>query len=170
MVIHTLRAYACATAAALFAPLTIAGDGAPPGANLQAPRAGVETVTNPHKLLKTHIADGNGFGSALAAATFNVIDSRTVTCGATCTIGIESMVQLNPGGGNWAICLRANGASLSCQYQGHLPDTSTFVVGNARGVTNASLAAGSYVVTTEVFTNNAAFLYGWQTDYRIYKP
>jgi hypothetical protein len=167
---YSTAALAASAALALVSQAAMARDGSPLGANMQAETLGIATVANPHKLKTTHTANANGFGSALAAGAFNVIDSRNVNCADICTIGIESMVQINPAGGNWAICLRANGVYLTCQYQGHLPDVSTFVVGNARGVTNASLAAGVYVVQTEVFTANASSLYGWQTDYRIYKP
>jgi len=122
---------------------------------------------DPRKLQKTYISSGNG--GSLAAGTFNFVESRTVSCSVTvgCVIAQESMVQLSPGGGNWAICLEVNGAYTTCQFQGHLPDTGSFVVGNARG--NVLVPQGTHTVQTDVFTSNAATLAAWQTDHRVYK-
>lgn len=125
---------------------------------------------DPRKLVTTYVSAGNGAGSALTAATFNTIESRTVNCGnaAGCHIGQEAMVQLSTFG-NWAICLRVNGVSSTCQYQGNLPDISSFVVGNARGF-SAAVAQGVHTVQTDVYVDVASTLFGWQTDHRVYKP
>lgn len=138
----------------------------PPGKSMAA--QGVGTLTHdPRKLLKTYVSLGNG-GSLVAG--FNFVESRTVDCPkvAGCSIGQESMLQLNPGGGNWAICLSVNGSYTTCQFQGHLPDTGSFVVGNARGF--LSVPQGVHTVQTEVFVSLASTLAQWQTDHRVYAP
>lgn len=121
---------------------------------------------DPRKLLITYISSGTG--GSLAAGAFNFVESRTVNCAKAggCIISQESMLQLNPGGGNWAICLSVNGTYTTCQFQGHLPDTGSFVVGNARG--NVAVPTGVHTVQTDVFTSNAGTLAAWQTDHRVY--
>jgi hypothetical protein len=160
-------------AAAILATVSqLAFAGAPgptlaPGKVMAPQSIGVMTH-DPRKLLKTYVSTGTG--GALAAGTFNFVESRTVDCpkATGCSIGQESMLQLNPGGGNWAICLSVNGAYTTCQFQGHLPDTGSFVVGNARGF--VSVPQGVHTVMTEVFVSLASTLAQWQTDHRVYAP
>jgi hypothetical protein len=140
----------------------------PPGKSMASSPISVLTH-DPLKIITTYISAGNGGGSALAAGVFNFVESRTVDCNKAggCVVGQESMVQINPGGGNWAICLSVNASYTTCQFQGHLPDTGTFVVGNARGT--VVVPFGIHTVQTDVFTSNAGTLAQWQTDHRLYK-
>lgn len=120
------------------------------------------------KLIRSYIS--NGISAPLSASTFTVLDTRTVNCPNTagCYIGQESMVSLDPAGGNWAICLKVNAAYTTCQMQGQLAHLGSFVVGNARGV--ASVPQGSHTVQTTVYAEAAGLVAQWQTDYRLYKP
>jgi hypothetical protein len=122
-------------------------------------------------VVKIYLNNGNGAGSALSAFVFNTIESGTVNCtnSAGCTVGQDSMVQLSPNSGNWAICLAVDGVYSTCQYQGNMPDVSTFVVGNAKGF-SAKVPFGLHAVRTDVYVEAASSLYGWQTDTRVYKP
>ncbi len=159
---------------ALSSQAAVAAPGTPPGARMKPAATegagGTESYTV-RKVLKIYINNGNGFGSALSAATFNTIESGTVNCtnAAGCTVGQDSMVQLAPNGGNWAICLAVNGIYSTCQYQGHLPHVSSFVVGNAKGF-SATVPFGLHTVRTDVYVDAASTLHGWQTDTRVYKP
>jgi hypothetical protein len=159
---------------ASFSQAAVAAPGVPPGARMKPAASeeagGTESYTE-RKVVKIYLNNGNGFGSALNAFTFNTIESGTVNCtnGAGCTVGQDSMVQLSPNGGNWAICLAVDGVYSSCQYQGNLPDVSSFVVGNAKGF-SAKVPFGLHAVRTDVFVDAASTLHGWQTDTRVYKP
>jgi hypothetical protein len=166
-----LSAKACLLAATVIASMTQlamaagASPDLPAGKTMATSPIGVLTH-DPRKLVNTYISNGNG--GALAAGTFNFVESRTVNCNKAvgCVIEQDSMVQLNPGGGNWAICLSVNSAYTTCQFQGHLPHVGSFVVGNARG--NVLVAQGIHTVQTDVFTSNASTLAAWQTDHRIF--
>jgi hypothetical protein len=159
-------------AAALIASMTQlavaggAGPELPAGKSMAKSAMGVMTH-DPRKLVNTYISSGNG--GSLAANTFNFIESRTVDCNKTvgCLIEQDSMVQLSPGGGNWAICLSVNGTYTTCQFQGHLPDVGSYVVGNARG--NVLVAQGVHTVQTDVYTANASTLAQWQTSHRVFR-
>lgn len=161
-----------AAAVVSLAQVAVAAPGSPAGARMaSAERAGGIETHDPRKLVNTYVSSGNGAGSALAAGTFNTIESRTVNCAnaAGCHIGQEAMVQLVPNGGNWAICTAVNGAYTTCQFQGNLADTSSFVVGNSRGF-SVSVPQGVHTVQTDVFVSLASTLFAWQTDHRVYKP
>jgi hypothetical protein len=144
-----------------------AGPTLPPGKSMAQTNIGPLTHDS-RKLLKTYVSQGNG--GALAAGAFNFVESRTVDCpkAGGCHIGQEAMVQLNPGGGNWAICTSVNAVYTTCQFQGHLPDVGTFVVGNSRGF--VAVPQGVHTVQTDVFVSNASTLAQWQTDHRTYSP
>jgi hypothetical protein len=159
-----------AAAVVSLAQVAVAAPASPPGARMaSAEQAGGIETHDPRKLVNTYVSVGNG--GALGAGLFNTIESRTVNCAnaAGCHIGQESMVQLAPGGGNWAICLAVNGVYTTCQFQGHLPDVGTFVTGNARGF-SVAVPQGVHTVQTDVFVSLASTLAQWQTDHRVYKP
>lgn len=80
------------------------------------------------------------------------------------------MAQLEPQGGDWAICLKIDGVTASCQYQGVLGGPSGYVTGNARGV-KTGVANGSHTVLTQLYVEGAGATYAYyQTDVRVYKP
>lgn len=166
---------AAVAAAVLLSTLAhAASPGAPQGAPRAAASALVEpmTTTGPKKLLNTWIQQGNGSNAPLTQFGFTTLETSTVNCNnaAGCTIGLESMAQLQPQGGDWAICLLVDGVSTSCQYQGSLAASSGYVVGNARGV-RAGVASGSHTVTTQLYAEGAGATYTYyQTDIRVYKP
>jgi hypothetical protein len=123
------------------------------------------------KLAATYDASGNGSGTSLPQFAFTTVATSTVKCNnsAGCSIGIESMAQIQSAGADWAICLLIDGSSVSCQYQGVQAGPSTFVVGNARGW--GTVALGSHTVTTQLYTESASATYEYfQTDARVYKP
>jgi hypothetical protein len=148
--------------------------GAPKGA---APARGMsaDAVAGPNTkevLSATYSASGNGLSASLPAFSFTTIASSTVKCNHLqgCSIGIESMAQMQTGGADWAICLLVDGATTSCQYQGVQSGPSSFVVGNARGWASG-VSNGFHVVETQLYTesNSATYQY-FQTEARIYKP
>lgn len=146
--------------------------GSPPGAGHANATEAAPLVIGPKKLINTYIGQGNGNNAALPQFAYTTIDTATVKCPNTagCTIGIESMTQLKPQGGDWAICLRVDGVSVSCQYQGHQGSGSGYVVGNARGV-KAGVTLGDHTVTTQLYAEGAGATYAaYQSDYRVYKP
>jgi hypothetical protein len=159
---------------ASFSQAAVAAPGGPPGARMMPSATegagGTESYTE-RKVVKIYLNNGNGGGSALSAFVFNTIESGTVNCtnAAGCHVGQDSMVQLAPNGGNWAICLAVDGVYSTCQYQGNLPDISSFVVGNAKGF-SGTVPFGLHTVRTDVYVEAASALYGWQTDTRLYKP
>jgi len=161
-----------ASLVALFSQ-AFAQSGMPPGVAAAAPSdVSVLAAVGPKKLINTFIAAGNGGASALPTGVYTVIDTSAVNCGnaAGCTYGFESMVQIKPVAGDWAICLFVDSISVSCQYQGHLGSTSGWVVGNARGV-RLGVAQGAHTVQTKVYVEGTgAVLAAYQTDYRVYKP
>ena len=173
----SIRSFAPAaiTLAALCSALAhAASPGMPHGAPKAAPSAAVEpaTTSGPKKLLNTWIQQGNGSNAPLPQFAFTTLETSTVNCNnaAGCTIGLESMAQLQPQGGDWAICLLVDGVSTSCQYQGSLAASSGYVVGNARGV-RAGVASGNHTVTTQLYAEGAGATYTYyQTDIRVYKP
>jgi len=140
----------------------------PPGHTISPLDVGTLTH-DPRKLGNTYVNKGNGSGSALVAG-FNTLGTMTVNCGnaAGCHIGQESMVQLRTTG-DWAICLLVDGSYTTCQYQGHLPDVGSYVVGNARGF-SAPVAQGTHTVQTQVYVEVSGALYQWETDHRVYRP
>jgi hypothetical protein len=162
-----------AAAVASFSQAAVAAPGVPPGARMMSAAEGAgstESYTE-RKVVKIYLNNGNGGGSALPAFVFTPIESGTVNCtnAAGCHVGQDSMVQLSPSGGNWAICLAVDGVYSTCQYQGNLPDIGTFVVGNAKGFSGA-VSQGLHTVRTDVYVEAAGALYGWETDTRVYKP
>lgn len=164
-----------AAVAALVSTLAQAGPaGTPRGAPKAAPDAAVQpaTTSGPKKLLNTWIQQGNGTNSPLTAFAFNTLETSTVNCNnaAGCTIGLESMVQLKPQGGDWALCLLVDGTTTSCQYQGSLAASSGYVVGNALGL-RAGVASGAHTVTTQIYSEGTGATYTYyQTNIRVYKP
>ncbi len=165
---------AAAVVASFSQAAVAAPSGHPPGARMMPSATegagGTESYAE-RKVVKIYLNNGNGGGSALSAFVFNTIESGTVNCtnAAGCHVGADSMVQLAPNGGNWAICLAVDGVYSTCQYQGNLPDISTFVVGNAKGF-SGTVSQGLHTVRTDVYVEAASALYGWQTDTRVYKP
>jgi hypothetical protein len=147
---------------------SLGGPGPAAGGTLASQGLAAESVSTPLKLINTYVS--NGAGGSLAAFTFNFVESRTVNCPnlGGCHIGQESMVQLTTTG-NWAICLSVDGIQTTCQYQGNLPDTGPYVVGNARGI-SGTVRQGLHTVKTEVYTDVASSLIRWQTDHRVYRP
>ena len=167
-----LSAKACLLAATVFASMTqlaMAAGASPdmPAGKTMANTANQVLTHDPRKLVNTYISSGNG--GALSAGVFNPIESRTVNCNKIggCVIEQDSMIQVSPGGGNWAICLSVNSTYTTCQFQGHLPDVGTYVIGNARG--NVLVAQGIHTVQTDVYTANASTLAAWQTDHRVFR-
>lgn len=173
---------ACACLAALavpalaLPPVPVGPAAAPPNAVIQSDTPGTEAVTvfGPKKLLDTYMAIGPST-IALTQNAYNTVDTSVVTCPASavaCTIGLESMAQINPAGNDWAICLLVDGISPSCQYQGVPGSVTGLAVGNARGA-RQNLAPGSHTVQTQVFVQNhvaaSVNLYFFHTDYRVYK-
>jgi hypothetical protein len=157
-----------ATAAVAFAGPA----GTPKGAPAQAAQSNsAPTAGGKEKLVATYDAVGNGSGTSLPQFGFTTVASSTVKCeSGGCSIGIESMAQITPKGGDWAICLLVDGTSVSCQYQGVQGSTSGFVVGNARGWASG-LSAGNHTVDTQLYAEGAGATYAYfQTDSRVYKP
>lgn len=155
--------------AGLASPLWADNPASPAAAGgLAAQGLAAESVGPALKLVSTYVS--NGTGGALAAGTFNFVESRSVSCpnSGGCHIGQESMVQLVTSG-NWAICLSVDGIYTTCQYQGNLPHVGSYVVGNARGI-SGTVSLGRHTVKTEVYTDVASSLTRWQTDHRVYKP
>ena len=147
------------------------GSGAPKGAGAQASPNAVLGPNTKETLLGTYDASGNGLSTSLPQYTFTTIATSKVKCGnATgCSIGIESMAQIQSGGADWAICLLIDGNQASCQYQGVQSGPSSYVVGNARGW--GTVAQGSHTVDTQLYTESASATYQYfQTDARVYKP
>lgn len=173
MLLQTISKFALATAAvAGLAAAQAAGPaGSPPGAKV--PQAQVSPqISGVKKLVATYMGQGNGNNAALPQFAFTTIDSGTVKCGNTagCTIGIESMAQIKPQGGDWAICLQVDGTNTTCQYQGIQGSTTGYVVGNARGIRTA-VALGNHTVATVLYVEGAGCTYAYyETDYRVYKP
>jgi hypothetical protein len=145
----------------------------PAGTPAGAKSPGVQPqAVGPKKLLSTYIGSGNGNGASLPQFAYTTIDSATVNCKNTggCTIGIETMAQIKPQGGDWAICLTVDGTNTSCQYQGIQGSTTGYVVGNARGV-RTGVTFGNHAVTTQIYVEGAGAVYAYfQSDYRVYKP
>src|SRR5215468_790133 len=59
------------------------------------------------KLIGTYDAVGNGAGTGLPQFAFTTVASNVVKCSnsAGCSIGIETMAQIQSAGADWAICL-----------------------------------------------------------------
>ena len=160
-------------ASVLVSTLALAGPaGSPPGAGMKRAAATPEATVGPKKLVNTWIGSGNGNNAALPQFVYTTIETTVVNCAnaAGCTIGIESMAQIKPQSADWAICLRVDGVSASCQYQGNLQGPSGYVIGNARGV-KTGITTGSHTVTTQLYVEGVGATYAaYQTDVRVYKP
>jgi hypothetical protein len=172
MSIRTLAAVSLLATAVAASAAGLAGSphGAPAQAQAQdtSPLAGPNTKET---LISTYDAVGNGNSASLPQNAFTTIAASNVKCTNTngCSIGIESMVQIQSGGGDWAICLLIDGAQTSCQFQGVQSGPSSFVVGNARGW--GTVAAGTHSVQTQVYVSGPSATYQYfQTDARVYKP
>jgi hypothetical protein len=167
-----LRASAlAASAVACLTTSAFAGGGEPHGvgASMTEGVSRTEAAGPARKLLSTYSTTNNGGGSVLAAATFNVVDTTVVNCTAAagCRIGLDALVQIAPAAGDWAICLYVDGLSAGCPYQG-VQGIGTFVVGNYNGF-SGTVSNGLHTVEMKVFPNNAANLYRWTVNYRVYK-
>jgi len=153
---------------------TVAAFAAPAGAPkiASADRASAIAVAGP-STKQVPIASYSSLGTGpgyLPQFTFTTVATSKVNCpnAAGCSIGIEAMNQMHPGAADWAICLRIDGASVSCQYQGLQPKAA-YVVGNARGW--GQVSQGTHVVETQLYTDGATAQAGYfQTDVRVYKP
>jgi len=174
MKLQTIAKIALATTAmaSLVAAHAAGSDGMPPGiSGGKAPGAKPDAV-GPEKMIATYVKAGNGNNAALPQFAFTTIDSSVVNCKNTggCSIGIETMAQLKPQGGDWAICLKVDGVTASCQYQGNLGGPSGYVVGNARGF-KTGVAFGNHTVDTQLYVEGAGCTYAYyQSDIRVYKP
>ncbi|MGB8702405.1 MAG: hypothetical protein WCD18_23555 [Thermosynechococcaceae cyanobacterium] len=140
--------------------------------NTNSRRKNAPATTAPTKLLQTFFRSGSG-GITLAANAFTPISTVSVTCNnaAGCSIGVESMIQIQPPAGTqWAICPQVGGVFMSppCPFQGLLPAVSSFVTGNGRS--NITVPLGTHTVTTTVFVSAASTLRNWESDVRLYKP
>jgi hypothetical protein len=174
---HFKRAALLATAVFIGLPATsMASDDSP-----QAPQAAEAALavvpqvqTGAHRLLTTYMNYGTGQLAPTLVAGFNKVHQPiAVNCSANggCTVGIESTVQIQPSGGNWALCAAVDGvfANPPCPYQGHLPDTSLYVTGSGRQL--IKVAKGGHTVQLYVYVNNGGgTLNNWYVDYRIYTP
>jgi hypothetical protein len=161
-----------ASAAAMAGPAGMM-KGAPPawvGAALPfADAAGPNTA---ELLSNNYDAMGNGAGSSLTQNSYTTIASNRVKCNHAhgCSIGIETMAQVQTAGADWGICLLVDGNAVSCQYQGVQSGPSSFVVGNARGWATG-VTEGFHTVDTQLYTESASATYEYfQTDVRVYKP
>jgi hypothetical protein len=133
--------------------------------------AGQSGPNTKEKLTGVYDASGNGFSTSLPQFAFTTIATSMVKCSnaAGCSIGIETMAQIQSAGADWAICLLIDGGSVSCQYQGVQAGPSSFVVGNARGW--GTVALGTHQVDTQLYTESASATYQYfQTDTSVYKP
>ena len=165
-----MAALVSSVALSLAAVPALAEDSSPVAATQQAKQfLGASVVL--HGLQKTILDYGSG-GTSLASG-FNTIDTATVTCGGTCTIGVEAMVQISPGssGTFWAICPAVDGfyTNPPCPYQGLFAlNGSPYVTGNGRG--NITVAKGVHTVTTQVYVSDSGTLGIWESDIRHYQP
>ena len=162
-------ALAASALVSLFSNALAAPGGMPPGVRLSqqvSPPQGI----GPKKLQSSYLAGGVAPGAPLPQYVFTTIDSTTVTCAkANCTIGIETMGQIQPQGGDWAICLLVDGLYVSCPYQGVQAGPTGFVVGNVRGLATG-IAAGAHTVDTQFYAEGANAIYTvYQSDIRVYK-
>lgn len=118
--------------------------------------------------LKGTIIQYGAGGTTLNAGFNNVDTAQTWTCKGTkgCTITVSAMLQVG-NGGNWAICgvVDGNYINPSCPYQGSLPDTGSYVVGNSQQ--NYTVSAGSHTVSTQVYVSSSTTLENWQTTQAI---
>jgi hypothetical protein len=178
MSIHTSTRFPAACASALAACVAAgaawAGPaGSPPGSPamhagaLVSPNASVKET-----LIGSYDAKGNGQTAPLPQYAYTTIATTTFKCtnSTGCSVVIESMDQIQPMGGDWAICLLVDGTSVSCQYQGVQGGPSSYVVGNARGWAGG-LAQGTHTVTTQLYVEGAGAAYVYfQTDVSVFKP
>jgi hypothetical protein len=167
-----LRASAlAASAVACLTTSAFAGGGEPHGvgASMTERATRTEAAGPARKLLSTYSFTANAAGLALAAGTFTVIDTTVVNCttAAGCRIGLDAMAQVAPAGGDWAICLYVDGVSAGCPFQG-VNGVGSFVVGNYNGFSDA-VSNGLHTVEMKAFASNAANLYRWTVNYRVYK-
>jgi hypothetical protein len=172
----SIRILAGASLLASTAIAFAAPSGAPQGAPAQSPYGASSFAVagaNTQELLSgTYIAEGNGNSTPLTQGGFTTIASSNVKCNHAhgCSFGIESMAQMQTGGGDWAICLMVDGAAVSCQFQGVQSGPSSFVVGNALGFASG-IAQGFHTVDTMLYTQSASATYQYfQTNVNVYKP
>ena len=147
-----------------------------PAPTMAQPNVSIEAASTKHVLINT-VSDNGSSGGAALNPGFNTIDTTTVVCPATakngCTVGIESMIQVNgaTGAGNaWAICPAVDGTYMNppCPFQSNVPFDGSWLVGNGRS--SYPVAIGTHTVTMQVYVSASAGLYNWEVDYRTYKP
>ena len=153
-----------------FASSAFAASGSPVAAATSGHSAAAATA---HKIVSTFVNWGSSGGAALVPGFNNVDAATSINCAnaAGCTITVTSMVQIAPPAGtNWAICPVVDGTYINppCPFQGHLPNTSSFVTGN--GLSNFQVATGAHTVQLQVYVDQASALYNWQVTYTVYKP
>jgi hypothetical protein len=91
----------------------------------------------------------------------------TVTAG--CLIEVAANAQLSMGANpnSAAICVKIDGAYLSCPYNHTLPAGSSYEVMSYQ--TSQAVALGTHVVETEVYSAQPSGLYRFNTEVQLYK-
>jgi hypothetical protein len=172
-----LCAAALAPAAQARPPVQLASPEADSSAPLDGAQVGTSmagetlTASGPKKLLDTYMA--SSFVAMPLFPGFNVVDTSAVNCpgnASSCTIGLESMVQIDSLSDVFAICLKVDSMAPSCHNQ--TAATSAFpTIGHAREAFE-NLAPGPHIVQTlmKMGNPNGNTLFSFHTDYRVYKP
>ena len=122
------------------------------------------------KLQKTWFETANASGAALVAGANPYGSSLNVSCTNTagCYIIVNANAQIgaiatvNPA----AMTIKVNGVAINSPYNTPIGTTSFTVMSYQTGI---SVPVGNHVVTTEVFVNNAATLYRYNTEVKLYK-
>lgn len=129
-----------------------------------------------HKLVSTHLVEGNGFSTAIPAATFTPIDTPlTVNCPGpgTCTLLTNQWVATNgsTASNNFAICFYVDGSVIpnGCYYTNDTPSDGTFDQGGTSSW-DIGVTAGHHTVATVVYSNNGCNYQEYQFQYLVYKP
>ena len=144
--------------------------GADPAAAANS-RTGTLAFTGGLKLQKLYHDVGSAGGAAIPAATITPYGSTlNISCtnAAGCYIIVNANVQIgaistvNPA----AMTIKVNGLAINSPYNTPIGTTSFTVMSYQTGI---SVPVGNHVVTTEVFVNNAATLYRYNTEVKLYK-
>lgn len=127
-------------------------------------------------LVETYLVEGNGFSTAIPAATFTPIDAPlTVNCPGPkkCTLLTNQWVATNgsAASNNFAICFYVDGAVIpnGCYYTNDTPSDGTFDQGGTSSW-DIGVIPGHHTVETFVYSNAGCNYQEYQFQYLVYKP
>jgi hypothetical protein len=166
---RAIQLSALAACAAFLAVAAHAGPGEPAG--VKSGKTSTESITTSHKLLKSYF-DTDNTSVNLVVGSNPVGTALTLNCGnaAGCTIAANMNAQLAAAAteNKAAICMKVDGASVNCPFNGIIRAGSGFQVMNYQTFT--SVTAGNHTVEMDVFSSVATSMIRWNKEIKIYKP